>query len=199
MMKATRRKAALQEHEAIAAVGWLSGLVALTIAIAVLAIAVAWPGLLAINYAAVALTGALLALVLQIGTAIIGRHELSTRGALIAQATASQLQTDELFVMTEMLQSADSYEDATAVLTATSLRLLPELGGALYIFNNSRDRLDLTGDWNLPAMLRARRDAGAEQLLGAQARQAPCQRSRERHACAAGIMPRARWARWKSR
>ncbi len=47
-------------------------------------------------------------------------------------------------------QSADGYDDATAVLMATSLRLLPDFGAALYIFNNSRDRLDLSGSWNMP-------------------------------------------------
>jgi diguanylate cyclase len=75
---------------------------------------------------------------------------LTTGNILIANANAALRQTDELFVMTEMLQSADSYEDATAVLTATARRLLPDLGGALYIFNNSQDRLDLTGNWQMP-------------------------------------------------
>jgi diguanylate cyclase (GGDEF)-like protein len=36
------------------------------------------------------------------------------------------------------------------VLMSTSLELLPDLGGALYVFNNSRDRLDLAGSWNTP-------------------------------------------------
>lgn len=58
--------------------------------------------------------------------------------------------TDELFAMTDMLQSADGHDDATAVLMTTSQRLLPNFGIALYIFNNSRDRLDLTGSWNHP-------------------------------------------------
>jgi diguanylate cyclase (GGDEF)-like protein len=31
---------------------------------------------------------------------------------------------------------------------ATALRLLPNFGGALYVFNNSRDRLDLAKSWN---------------------------------------------------
>lgn len=57
---------------------------------------------------------------------------------------------DELLGMTEALQSAESYEDTATVLKSTSLELLPDLGGALYVFNNSRDRLDLAGSWNLP-------------------------------------------------
>ena len=40
------------------------------------------------------------------------------------------------------------YEDANAVLRATAGRLLSGLGGALYIFNNSRDRLDLSTAWS---------------------------------------------------
>jgi diguanylate cyclase (GGDEF)-like protein len=58
---------------------------------------------------------------------------------------------DELLGLTEALQSAESYDDTATVLKATSLELLPELGGALYVFNNSRDRLDLVGSWNIPA------------------------------------------------
>jgi len=52
--------------------------------------------------------------------------------------------------MTDMLQSADDNEDAAAVLMSTTLRLLPNFGGSLYVFNNSRDRLDLAGTWNMP-------------------------------------------------
>jgi diguanylate cyclase (GGDEF)-like protein len=56
---------------------------------------------------------------------------------------------DELLGMTEALQSAETYEDTATVLMSTSLELLPDLGGALYVFNNSRDRLDLAGAWNI--------------------------------------------------
>jgi diguanylate cyclase (GGDEF)-like protein len=151
MLKATRRVARLQQHEAAAAIGWLSGIGLQVVAIGLLVLRVCNPTFFSITLTTAALAAAVLSLLLQLATAMIGRHELSTRSALIAKSTDAQLQTDELFVMTEMLQSADSYEDATAVLTATSLRLLPGLGGALYIFNNSRDRLDLTGDWSLPS------------------------------------------------
>lgn len=60
----------------------------------------------------------------------------------------SKLQMEELFEMTDMLQSADCHEHAGAVLEATAKGLLPEFGGALYVFNNSRDRLDLIQSWN---------------------------------------------------
>ena len=60
-------------------------------------------------------------------------------------------QTAELFAMTDMLQAAETYDDASAVLMATARRLLPRYGAALYIFNNSRDRLDLAKAWDLPA------------------------------------------------
>ena len=54
--------------------------------------------------------------------------------------------------MTEMLQSAGTSEDANAVLRSTASQLLPETGGVLYVFNNSRDRLDLAIEWgNLPS------------------------------------------------
>lgn len=67
---------------------------------------------------------------------------------LFNEAKAATLQVEELFAMTDMLQAAEDHEDAGAVLLATAQRLLPEFGGALYVFNNSRDRLDLAKSWN---------------------------------------------------
>lgn len=59
-------------------------------------------------------------------------------------------QIEELFAMTDTLQSADSNADAAQVLRATSRKLLPGCGVALYVFNNSRDRLDLIDCWDMP-------------------------------------------------
>src|SRR5688572_22635462 len=94
---------------------------------------------------------AVLALLLQASVVIYGWPKMMGGADLFGSAQAAKAQTDELFAMTDMLQSAEGYEDATAVLMATSLRLLPDLGASLYIFNNSRDRLDLAGSWNMPA------------------------------------------------
>lgn len=91
-----------------------------------------------------------LGLLCEVFASLYGRHELHNNAEVFEAAKAAKAQTDELFSMTDMLQSADGYDDATAVLMATSLRLLPDLGAALYIFNNSRDRLDLAGSWNMP-------------------------------------------------
>jgi diguanylate cyclase (GGDEF)-like protein len=66
---------------------------------------------------------------------------------LLHQAEDSRNRTEELFAMTDILQSAEDHADAGAVLKATSLRLLPNEAGALYVFNNSRDRLDLAVSW----------------------------------------------------
>lgn len=77
--------------------------------------------------------------------------DLEERQAMFDGAVQAQHQVEELFAMTDMLQSAEGYDDAGAVLTATSLRLLPEYSGALYVFNNSRDRLDLVKSWNASA------------------------------------------------
>jgi len=73
------------------------------------------------------------------------RHQASER----AQRSAKHI--EELFAMTDMLQAAEAHDDAGAVLMSTSMRLLPEFGGALYVFNNSRDRLDLAKSWNTSA------------------------------------------------
>ncbi len=96
------------------------------------------------------LASGLLGLIAQSVSAVYARSELHANSAVFWEAREAKAQTDELFNMTDMLQSADGYDDATAVLMATSLRLLPDFGAALYIFNNSRDRLDLAGSWNMP-------------------------------------------------
>ena len=64
------------------------------------------------------------------------------------ESRETRRQVEELFNMTDMLQSANSHEDAGAVLEAASRKLLPEFSGALYVFNNSRDRLDLSRSWS---------------------------------------------------
>ena len=74
--------------------------------------------------------------------------ELDDRIAVAEASRRAHEQIEELFAMTDMLQAAEDHVDAGAVLMATALRLLPELGGGLYVFNNSRDRLDLAKSWN---------------------------------------------------
>ncbi|WP_440845452.1 GGDEF domain-containing protein [Sphingomonas sp. 22176] len=66
------------------------------------------------------------------------------------RAHAERKQINHLFRMTEMLQSASGYPDANAVLGATIGSLLEGFGAALYVFNNSRDRLELSGAWQWP-------------------------------------------------
>jgi diguanylate cyclase (GGDEF)-like protein len=56
-------------------------------------------------------------------------------------------QVDQLFFMTDMLQSAAGQDDTNEVLRSTTTTLMPGFGGALYVFNNSRDRLDLSTNW----------------------------------------------------
>lgn len=76
---------------------------------------------------------------------------INARGSRALQTTLhAREQIEELFAMTDMLQAAETYDDAGAVLMATARRLLPEFGAALYVFNNSRDRLDLARTWDIP-------------------------------------------------
>jgi diguanylate cyclase (GGDEF)-like protein len=102
-------------------------------------------------YATTALTAACVLVACQfVISRLLGRKsqlQLRERQSLLEDARGARLQIEELFAMTDMLQSAESHEDAGAVLEATSRRLLPGLMGALYIFNNSRDRLDLAVTW----------------------------------------------------
>lgn len=52
-----------------------------------------------------------------------------------------------LFRMGELLQSSLTPEDIRRVVSHTAEKLLPELSGAFYVFNNSRDRIDVLGVW----------------------------------------------------
>jgi diguanylate cyclase (GGDEF)-like protein len=73
--------------------------------------------------------------------------QISDNEALLIESHDARVQIEQLFAMTDMLQSAESHEDAGSVLEATARTLLPDFRGALYIFNNSRDRLDLAIKW----------------------------------------------------
>jgi diguanylate cyclase (GGDEF)-like protein len=67
--------------------------------------------------------------------------------AALRHGHAAGEQIEQLFAMGDMLQSAGDRDDTNQVLRATAARLLPGLNGALYVFNNSRDRLDLSVRW----------------------------------------------------
>ena len=77
-------------------------------------------------------------------------RELRRRKTATVEAQRSMSQTEALFSMTEMLQSALGHADANAVLRSTASSLMPDFGGALYIFNNSGDRLELATSWLWP-------------------------------------------------
>ncbi len=70
----------------------------------------------------------------------------SILSALDSGLVAKQ-QVDQLFLMTDMLQSAAGQDDTNEVLRSNSATLMPGFGGALYVFNSSRDRLDLSTNW----------------------------------------------------
>lgn len=60
---------------------------------------------------------------------------------------AARHEMEQLFGMANMLQSALDREEANEVLRGKAQYLLPEFSGALYVFNNSRDRLDRSTVW----------------------------------------------------
>lgn len=74
-------------------------------------------------------------------------RDAQARQIAITQVEASRKQVGHLFGMTDMLQSAADHHDANAVLRATAGELIGGFGGALYVFNNSRDRLVLSTSW----------------------------------------------------
>lgn len=72
-------------------------------------------------------------------------------GRSIEAGRAATIRVEQLFEMGDMLQSAVDIQDIYEVLRAAALRLLPDLSGALYVFNNSHDRLDLAVQWGVRA------------------------------------------------
>ena len=110
--------------------------------------------------AALLLNGAAIKFAVGVGLVLIGlqvaisyllrrtsMHQIARQEALAAAADDQRQQVELLFLMTDMLQSAEDHADAGQVLEATASQLLPGLRGALYIFNNSQDRLDLACLW----------------------------------------------------
>lgn len=87
--------------------------------------------------------------IIVLGAPAVAR-EMKARREGTQAAVRARLEVEALFHMTDMLQSASGYGDANAVLRATGATLLPDYGGALYVFNNSRDRLDLSASWSWP-------------------------------------------------
>jgi len=80
-----------------------------------------------------------------------GKKQAIARWRTLAEANQQREKIVRLSEMTDMLQSANDHSDANAVLRATATELMPQMGGVLYVFNNSRDRLVLSSQWNLPA------------------------------------------------
>ncbi|HTI03175.1 MAG TPA: diguanylate cyclase [Acidisoma sp.] len=74
-------------------------------------------------------------------------REAKGRDEAILTSQRARREVETLFGMTDILQSAQAAEDANAVLRATATELMPDCGGVLYVFNNSRDRLDLAIEW----------------------------------------------------
>ncbi|WP_226341705.1 sensor domain-containing diguanylate cyclase [Sphingomonas sp. NIC1] len=81
-----------------------------------------------------------------------------SRGRLDAMTSeaATRRRLELLFGMHDMLQAAEDHRDANLILSATASQLAPSVLGALYVFNNSGDRLHLSTQWG---------DARADQLL----------------------------------
>lgn len=91
-----------------------------------------------------------LAFALSLAIHWVRKAQSAENKARLTGINETQEQIEELFAMTDTLQSADSNADAAQVLRATSRKLLPGCGVALYVFNNSRDRLDLIDSWDMP-------------------------------------------------
>ncbi len=98
----------------------------------------------------IAIGGAIGAFAALVIGAPLALREMGRRRDDAGRALKARRQVEQLFRMTDMLQSGVGYGDANAVLRATAAQLMPEFGGALYVFNNSRDRMDLSVHWGWP-------------------------------------------------
>ncbi len=80
----------------------------------------------------------------------MGRRLVQARTEAAQRADHERCNVEQLLQMTNMLQSARGASDSYTVLQATAENLLDGFGGGLYVFNNSRDRLELTLSWGWP-------------------------------------------------
>lgn len=87
----------------------------------------------------------MLALLLAVLTMLARRRAAAERASIAMDRRGREVAT--LFRMGELLQSSLSPEDIRRVVSHTAEDLLPDLSGAFYVFNNSRDRLDILGVW----------------------------------------------------
>ncbi|HWU96070.1 MAG TPA: GGDEF domain-containing protein, partial [Sphingomonas sp.] len=99
---------------------------------------------------AIEMLGGCVALAILVFATPRNNRGLEQRRLAALDADEERSQVQRLLQMTDMLQSASGYADANAVLRATVETLLAGFCGALYIFNNSRDRLELSTGWNWP-------------------------------------------------
>lgn len=99
-------------------------------------------GLLLIGVSSLAMLGMLLG---ALGL-LARRHQAAEQARAEMDERGRQVAT--LFRMGELLQSSLSADDIQRVVRHTARELLPELGGAFHVFNNSRDRLDLLASWS---------------------------------------------------
>lgn len=92
--------------------------------------------------------GSVTLLVLAIGRAYRQvQRESEARRKAIENEAGTRRRLELLFGMHDMLQAAEDHRDANLILSATASELAPGAAGALYVFNNSGDRLNLSTHW----------------------------------------------------
>lgn len=92
--------------------------------------------------------GSVVLLMLAIGFAYRRvKAESEARRDAIENEAGTRRRLELLFGMHDMLQAAEDHRDANLILSATASDLAPDVTGALYVFNNSGDRLHLSTQW----------------------------------------------------
>ncbi|MGG5823012.1 GGDEF domain-containing protein [Falsiroseomonas sp. HW251] len=90
-------------------------------------------------------SAAMLSLLLAAVGMLARRQRAAERASLAMDRRGQDVAT--LFRMGELLQSSVTPDDIRRIVSHTAEELLPDLSGAFYVFNNSRDRLDILGLW----------------------------------------------------
>ncbi len=115
----------------------------------------------------VAASGVLAFAALALAWMSLNRRSAATEAARQALAERGR-EMEALLRLSEVLQACQSNTDLEQVVSHGAAQIVPGSTGALYVFNNSRDRMDLAAHWNGAGLAEAAPSAPAFDHLAAE-------------------------------
>lgn len=115
----------------------------------------------------VAASGVLAFAALALAWMSLNRRSAATEAARKALAERGR-EMEALLRLSEVLQACQSNTDLEQVVSHGAAQIVPGSTGALYVFNNSRDRMDLAAHWNGAGLAEAAPSAPAFDHLAAE-------------------------------